>query len=412
MSIFSFLSSLEAPHDLWTILLDWLQGGFGNLGWALLVLTLLVKVATSPLDFVVKLSTKKQTLVQQKCSPEVAKLQKKFGNDRQRLQMQTQALYKREGLKMGTGCLVMLVNMILTMAIFFSFYGTLRNVSAYNAINQYEQVVEAATDGFNQSIIDFSDSDDIKTKADVEEWVENYTISKDYLDDPANLANAGTDEYKAHQELVDGSQAIIDAANDGFKKAATEKWNSVKSKWLWVQNIWVADATTSPFPNYDGLVDIADKAGKEYVEYIEDNIEKKDYNKIAGIVHAKDVKHNGYYILAIMAGLITFLSQYISELHNKLKNKKANALAKASNAQNTMSLKMMKIIMPIIMIMFVLSSSASFGIYILASNIASIAIGEIIKLFVNMATKKKQQEVEEVLEKEANRLIKKGKLQG
>lgn len=71
----------------------------------------------------------------------------------------------------------------------------------------------------------------------------------------------------------------------------------------------------------------------------------------------------------------------------------------------------MKIVMPIIMLTFVLTSSASFGIYILASNIASIAIGEIISLIINKLTKKKQAEVEEYLEKEANRLIKKGKLQ-
>lgn len=412
MSIFSFLSSIEAPHDLWTILLDWIQGGVGSIGWALLLLTLLVKVATSPLDFVVKLSSKKQTLIQQKCSPEVAKIQKKFGNDRQRLQIQTQAIYKREGLKMGGGCLIMLVNMIFTMVIFFSFYGTLRDVSAYNAINQYEQVVESATDGFNQAIIDFKSDDDIETMEDVENWIVKYTESKEYLEDSDNLANVETDEFKAHEKVIEDGQPIIDAANDGFNKAANEKWNEVKSNWLWVQNIWVADATTSPFPNYDSLVDIASKAGGNYSEYVEKNIVRADYNKVAGILHAKDTKNNGFYLLAILAGVITFLSQYISELHNKLKNKKANAIAKSANAQNSMSLKMMKIIMPIIMIMFVLSSSASFGIYILASNIASIVIGEIITIFVDLATKKKQQEVEEILEKEANRLIKKGKLQG
>ena len=75
-------------------------------------------------------------------------------------------------------------------------------------------------------------------------------------------------------------------------------------------------------------------------------------------------------------------------------------------------MKIMKIVMPVIMIMFVLSSSASFGIYLLASNIAGIAVGEIINLIVNKLTKKKRIEVEEFLAKEADRLIKKGKLQG
>jgi membrane protein insertase Oxa1/YidC/SpoIIIJ len=98
------------------------------------------------------------------------------------------------------------------------------------------------------------------------------------------------------------------------------------------------------------------------------------------------------------------------DLHNKLKNKKAQKLANASDATGS-SMKILKIIMPIIMIGFALSSSASFGIYLIASSLASIAIGEIVSIIINKMTKKQQQQVEEALEKEANRLIKKGKLQ-
>ena len=63
------------------------------------------------------------------------------------------------------------------------------------------------------------------------------------------------------------------------------------------------------------------------------------------------------------------------------------------------------------MVGFAFSSSACFGLYLIASSIASIAFGEIIAIIVNKLTKNKQKEVEDVLEKEANRLIKKGKLQ-
>ncbi len=411
MNIYLILSSIKAPHDLWTILLDWIQGGFGNIGWALLFLTILVKLATSPLDFLVKWSTKKQTLVQQKCAPEIAKLTKKFGNDKRRLQMQTQSVYKREGLRMGTGCIIMLVNMILTMTIFFSFYGTLRNVSAYNTINQYEQIVEKSTQSFNQAMIDFDKTDEITSMETLEVWYTSYNEAKAFIDNPENNDKTETTEYKNYQKFVNDSKPMIDSANEAFSKTALETWNGLKSKWLWVQNIWVADATTSPFPTYDGLVDIAGDAGKYYKQYVKENITEADYNKVAGIIHTSDVKYNGYFILAILAGVITFLSQIIADLHNKLKSKKANTLAKATNQQNQMSMKMIKIIMPIIMVMFVITSSASFGIHILASNIASIAVGEVIKLFVNLATKKQQAEVVAVLEKEANRLIKKGKLQ-
>ena len=112
----------------------------------------------------------------------------------------------------------------------------------------------------------------------------------------------------------------------------------------------------------------------------------------------------------MLAGVLTFLSQWFAELHNKLKSKKANIVAKqASQPGNAM--KIMKFIMPVIMVLFVISTGASFGIYILTSNLASMLIGEIVTLIIAKLTKKKQLEVEEMLEKEANRLIKKGKLQ-
>lgn len=408
MNILPFISGLAAPHDLWTILLDWLEGGVGNFGWALLILTILVKAATFPLDILVKHSNKKQTLIQQKCAPQVAKLQKKFGNDRQRLQVQTQALYKHEGLKMGTSCLVMLVNMILTMVIFFSFYGTLRDVSAYNAISQYEKVVESSNEQLYTSIINYDENDEITDKASADAWFTTYQEAQAYVN---NSENNTADDYAEKDAYVKKYSAMIEKATADSKQKAYETWNNEKTSWLWVQNIYVADATTRPFPTYESLRDIAKNAGSDYLDYVNTNISESDYNKIAGILNAQDVKHNGFYILAILAGLVTFLSQYIAELHTKLKNKKANILAKQSNAQNGTALKMMKIIMPIIMVMFVLTSSASFGIYILASNISAIAFGEITSLIVNRLTRKQQQEVEEALEKEANRLIKKGKLQ-
>lgn len=410
MNILSLIAGAPAPHNLWTIIMNWLEGGFGNLGWALLILTLMVKVAVLPLDLMVKYTNKKQMLIQQKCAPQVAKLQKKFGNDRQKIQQQSQALYKHEGLKAGTGCLVMLVNMILTMVIFFSFYGTLRDVSAYNAINQYEQVVEASNDQLYASIIAYSSEDDIETLEDVQNWYTEYASAQEYVNNTENDPESET--YKSYQNFIESNADMIKSATTDANKKAVETWEEVKTSWLWVKNIWVADATTSPFPTYDSLVSIADKAGNDYVEYIEKNIAKSDYNKIANLIGAEETKNNGYYILPILAGVITFLSQLLNELQQKLKNKKANIIAKEANAQNNMTMKIMKIIMPIIMIMFVFSSSASFGIYIVASNIASILVGQIVNLIVNRMTRKQQREVEEVLEKEANRLIKKGKLQG
>ena len=402
MNILSFMASVKAPSDLWTILINWMQGGIGNLGWTLLLLTIIVKLVTSPLDLMVKYTQKKQTLVQQKCAPEIAKLSKKYGSNKQAVQTQTNALYKREGLNMGMGCLVMVINLILTCTIFFTFYSTLRKVSAYEAINQYEQIEQTYENKYFETMASYSDTDDITSPAEAKAWIEKYASFDESSEDA---------EYLEMKAFYEANTEMFDKSHSEAKKAAVEKWNSTKSSWLWVQNIWVEDAPTKPFPTYEALKKIASNGGKYYSNYVNENITEADYKVVANIIGSSTRKYNGYYILAILAGGVTFLSQLISELHTKLKNKKANKLAKATNNQNSMSLKMMKIIMPIVMVLFVLTSSASFGIYILASNIASIAVGEIISLIVNKLTKKKQEEVEACLEKEADRLIKKGKFQ-
>lgn len=402
MNILSFLSAVKAPKSLWVTLINWIKSGVGNLGWTIILVTALIKLVTTPLEFWVKYNTKRQTLIQQKCAPQVAKLQKKFGNDRQTLQVQTQSLYKREGLDMRTGCIVMLVNMILSFTIFMTFYSDLRKISAYEAINQYEQIEATYTKNFNQAFVDYSQTDDFASIEDVTEWFTTY-----------NAMPESTDEEKQAKQ-VEYNKVLPQleyATNVGSEKAV-ECWKNNKkpSSWLWVQNIWVADSTAKAFPTYSSLKSMAGSTYKDDVEAINE----ENYNKISNLIlsdlEENSRTNNGYFILPILAGLITFLSQYISELHTRLKNKKANKVAKNANDQNAQTMKIMKIVMPLIMVIFTLSSSASFGLYILSSNLTTILLGELTTLIIDALTKKKRLEVEAELEKEANRLIKKGKL--
>ena len=412
MNLFSLLAGVELKKDLWTILIKWFQGSVVNVGWTILLVTLFVKLVTIPLDFMVRLTTKKQTLIQQKCAPQVAKLQKKFGADRQRLQAQTQALYKKEGLNTGTGCIVQLVNMILSMVIFFTFYSSLQKFSAYEAINQYETIENTFNDASIQALIDYeyanSADDIIIDKASANQFIKDYEAAFKFVNDSSK--DKTSQEYLDKKAFVEKHEANVENAAEFAVKASQEKWEEIKPNWLWIENVWVADATTNVFPDYASLKKMASNAGGYYKDYVNKNISEGDYKQISNIIQAESRKYNGYYILAVLAGVITLASQFISDFHTKLKNKRANTLAKATN-QNAASLKIIKFILPITMILFVLTSSASFGIYLLASNIASIATGELIALIVNRITRKRQLEVEEELEKEATRLIKKGKLQ-
>jgi hypothetical protein len=191
MNILSFLS-VSAPKSLWITLIEWIQSGIGNLGWTIILVTALIKLVTTPLDFWVKFNTKKQTLIQQKCAPQVAKLQKKFGNDRNALNLQTQSLYKREGLNMKSGCIVMLINTILSFAIFITFYNDLRKYSAYEAINQYEQIEQACKTELKSQIVNYKPNDDFVTVEDYEKWEKEYKNVKKQIKE---LSKKISEEY-------------------------------------------------------------------------------------------------------------------------------------------------------------------------------------------------------------------------
>lgn len=422
--------TLTAPSGLWAIILNWIQSSVANFAWTIILFTLLIKVCLSPLDFFIKWSTKKSTLVQQKCAPQIAKLQKKYANNQQALQIQTNAIYKKEGLNMGASCIVMLVNLVVTLVVFLTIFNSLKDVSAYQAIKQYQALENAYQTAYTQV------SDEKFTTLYNEYKAQNYTTyyeqERNRLFEAAGLTfdaeatyDAESDEGKliaqaekfAEDKVKAEANAVIEA-DPRIKDAVKATWNKEKESWLWITNIWVTDGKADPLPTYSGIKGLANSASKklrtEYVKTVE-SIGEGQYNKVTAIVHDGSSGWNGYYILAILAAGVTFLSTYIAELGNKLKRgkdkkeevKKANQFIKTPETEKPAttapqmngSMKFMKILMPIVMVIFVVTSSAAFGLYVVTQSLVSIGIGALINLIVNKITYKKQLEVLEYLDK-------------
>lgn len=94
-------------------LYDWI----GNFGVAILLLTVFIKLLLYPLANKSYRSMAKMKLV----GPEMAKLRERYGSDRQKLNQEMIALYKREKLNPAAGCLPI----IIQIPIFFSLYKVL-----------------------------------------------------------------------------------------------------------------------------------------------------------------------------------------------------------------------------------------------------------------------------------------------
>jgi YidC/Oxa1 family membrane protein insertase len=89
----------------------------GNFGVAILILVLILKIILFPLSNKSYRSMAKMRNLQ----PEMVKLRERFGDDKQRLNQEMMALYKREGANPASGCLPIL----LQIPIFFALYKVL-----------------------------------------------------------------------------------------------------------------------------------------------------------------------------------------------------------------------------------------------------------------------------------------------
>jgi len=87
-----------------------------NYGVAIIILTILVRVATLPIVQRQMKSMEKMRLVQ----PRMKELQEKFADDRERLSQETLKLYKETGANPLSGCLPMLLQMPVFIGLFYA----------------------------------------------------------------------------------------------------------------------------------------------------------------------------------------------------------------------------------------------------------------------------------------------------
>ncbi len=90
---------------------------FSNLGLAIIVLTLIVRFALSPIMNRQLKSTKKM----QELAPELEKIKAKFKGDKQKLMQAQMELYKKNGVNPASGCLPQIVQLIILISLYQAF---------------------------------------------------------------------------------------------------------------------------------------------------------------------------------------------------------------------------------------------------------------------------------------------------
>ena len=318
-------SQLLITKAFWGKCIDLFVKWVGNYGWAIILLTLAIKLILLPIEIMQKRVNAKNAKMQAIMQPELQKVQQQFPGDRNKLNQKQMELAKKYNFNMTGTCMVLLLSLIVTLVVFTSLFTGINSLSkkqenvAFNEIYQtYIQAEEYTLDNANEFFTDDS------------------------------LDQSKVDIYISNQ------------VNAKFKE------QSKKYSFMWVKNVWKGDSKTSPVVNYSSFKKYALKNNIITEADLEEF--EQDYNNIKSIIEV-DNKHNGCYLLLILAGLITFLMQFMQV---KIQEKKTGV--------KNPSAKTMLIIMPIFMIIFASTSSALFTLYIIANSIISALTSTVIDL--------------------------------
>ncbi|MEM7358082.1 MAG: membrane protein insertase YidC [Pseudomonadota bacterium] len=109
---YGFLTFIADPL-FW--LLDKIHSVVGNWGWAIILLTILIKLVFYPLSA----ASYKSMAGMKKLQPRMQTLKERYKDDRQKFQMEMMALYKKEKINPAGGCLPILVQIPVFIALYW-----------------------------------------------------------------------------------------------------------------------------------------------------------------------------------------------------------------------------------------------------------------------------------------------------
>ena len=329
-------SSMILGKNLWAIILDWFAKGITNYGWAIILFTIALKFLMSPLDIYQRISSKKQQKFQTAMQPELQALQAKYGNNKEKLNQETAKVYKKYNFNMGGMCLSMLITMGLSMVVFFSLYGALRSYGTDKLYSSYKEIETA----YIQTV----DSDEYK--------------------------NLATDEEKENLLTI----------------TVQEKYEDIKQEnsWLWVKNVWKGDTNTSQFVSFD---DYASHQGFDNEQVDSEGKTEKArraeiYEFITQTIDGEKQNSNGYYVLIILAFVISLLTQFLS---TKLTMPKGTKL-------NTMN-KVMLAAIPLMMLTLAWTSNVVFTLYVITNSVMTAIITTVLTLIMKKKGNGKDEDI-------------------
>ena len=120
-------------NDFLFSILAWIQSWVGSWGWSMVVFTILVRLVLTPFDIKSRVRMRKT----QKLQPQQMALQKKYANDKEKLNAKLAELYKKEHINPLSSCLPLLLSWPVLIAV----WGAMRMVANKELLIQLTQIL-------------------------------------------------------------------------------------------------------------------------------------------------------------------------------------------------------------------------------------------------------------------------------
>ena len=385
------LGAVAAPTGVWEKIIMAFHNGIPNYAWAIIVFTIVIKLVMLPFDLLNKYVTAKNTRVQTAIQPELEKIQKQYGNNKQVLNQKTMELYKKHNYNVTGSCVIMLVNMALTLFIFITLFSGLNSMAAYKVQYQYNEIQKSY-----YSVEDYGNDNISEIYAG---YYKDYVANNTKQDGTYDAALATADAKTKTKEY------LASLNTDLAKENALNRYNEVKESWLWIDNIWKADTPwTNSVASFSEYSNSAKATFKDYTFALSTaenaptatltandlkELAEVEYNQIMDPIRETAGRENGYLIVVILAAGLNVLSILATQGKLKFKKKKKTTLEEEPKQKKSNGILML-ILLPALMIYITMSYNAVFGLYILVSSLVGTATTPLINWLVGLIEKRKE----------------------
>lgn len=209
MQIFDIIA-IPLGYVLWFI-----YKYIGNYFISIFLFTLLIRAATFPLS----LKSQKANAERARLTPRLERLQKKYAQDKQKLQQKQMELYEKEGVSMTGGCLPMVIQMIVLFGVISVIYMPLTHLA---------HIPAAVTNAAITKTVEIGDMTEQDTKGYYKELYMLKALDKNEAAITAAIAEIGEEklEGKSAAEYVDQMKTIADDFRFGNTTMLDNPWNS------------------------------------------------------------------------------------------------------------------------------------------------------------------------------------------